>query len=319
MTLLLLLFGEIMPKRVAVLWSAQTAVLYTPVLEVAITLFAPPRRLLNIVSMWFARHLTPRGKPLTEDEFLSVVSMSEEAGVLDEEERTMVDGIVRLEDIQASDVMTPRVDLIGVALDDDREDIVRKARGSKVHYLPVYRDTIDHVEGFLDVLKFLLSPGADLQAATIPAFHVPETAPLDRLLAAFQRERRRVAIVADEYGGTAGLITLGDILEEIADDVEDEYGEEKLTIEALGPDRWLADGATSLEDINYELDLELEAEGADRIAGWVSAIVGHIPRPGETVEAQGCRVTAQRVRRARVTLVLIEKLPPPPGAEEEEP
>lgn len=143
----------------------------------------------------------------------------------------------------------------------------------------------------------------------IPAFFVPETAPLDTLLRTFQKENKRVAIVADEYGGTAGLITLGDILEEIAADVDTEFGEQKPDIQPAGENRWLVDGTTSLEDINYELDLDLEAEGADRIAGWVSAQAEHIPKSGEVVKAQRCKAIVQQVRKQRVTLVLLERLP----------
>jgi CBS domain containing-hemolysin-like protein len=166
--------------------------------------------------------------------------------------------------------------------------------------------------GFLDVLGFLLAPEPDWKKARIPVRFVPETVTLDKLLHAFQREDIRVAIVADEYGGTAGLVTLGDVLEEIVDEVEDEVGKEDLTLEAMGPDRWLVEGDTNLETINYELDLNLEADGADRISGWIAAQLGHIPRPGEYAVAQGCRVTVQRVRRTRVTLVMVEKLPTPP-------
>ena len=132
--------------------------------------------------------------------------------------------------------------------------------------------------------------------------------PLDVLLSTFQKENRRVAFVSDEFGGTAGLITRGDVLEEIVDDVASEYGEESIPLQKVGEGRWLVDGTTSLEDINYELDLSLEAEGADRISGWVMAQIERIPKAGEQCRAQGCRATVQRVRRTRITLVLLEIL-----------
>ena len=148
-----------------------------------------------------------------------------------------------------------------------------------------------------------------MAAATIPPFYVPETAPLDSMLQTFQKEHRRIAFVTDEYGGTAGLITRGDLLEEIAPDVGNEFGEAKSTFKKVRDDAWLIDGSTSLEDINYELNLELEAEGADRIAGWVIAQADRIPRPGEIIEEHGCRVTVQHGRRNRILLVLLERLP----------
>jgi len=320
MTLLLVVFGEVSPKRLAMADPERMALAYTPALMMFVRLFAPLRVLLESSARLFPAPLRKKEpRTLTEDEFLTVVEVGEEEGVLDEEERTMVDGIIRLEDTQASDVMTPRVDLVGIDLDDPPEESRRIARSVKFRYLPVYRDTLDHVEGFLDVPHYLLADEPDLSAAMLPPYFVPETAPLDTLLTTFQREQRRVAFVVDEFGGTAGLLTRGDILEEIVADVDNEYGPKREAIQRVGPSAWLVDGSTSLEDVNYELDMELDAEGADRIAGWAAAVAEHLPRAGEVVEAQGCRLTVQRVRKQRVLLVLIEKVDPPPGGEEEAP
>ncbi len=307
MTLLLLVFGEVAPKRLAMARSETLSVRYAPVLEVLIAVMKPLRILLERTASLLQKDLRAADRRLTEEEILTVVEVGEEEGVLDEDERTMVDGIIGLEDIEARDVMTPRVDMVGIDLEDAPDVWARSAQKARYHYLPVYRENMDHVEHFLNVARYLLDPQRDLNACLIPPFFVPETAPLDTLLRQFLKEGRRVAIVADEYGGTAGLITRGDILEEIAPDVGPEFGDPKPPIEKIGNNRWLVDGATSLEDINYELDMRLEDEGADRIAGWVAAQAEHIPRPGETVEAQGCRATVQRVRKQRVTQVLLEK------------
>lgn len=312
MTLLLLVFGEVAPKRLALSRSEKLASAYSPVLMFLIRTMAPLRWALEHIAAIFQKDLHAANRTLTEDEFLTVVEVGEEEGVLDEEERTMVDGIIRLEETQASDVMTPRVDLIGIDLNDSPEEREKVARSVQFRYLPVYRDSLDHAEGFLDVPRYLLSEGREIEAAMAASFFVPETVPLDTLLTTFQKENRRVAFVVDEFGGTAGLITRGDILEEIVDDVDNEYREEKLTIQNVGANRWLIDGSVSLEDVNYELDLALEAEGADRIAGWVSAQAERIPRTGEVVSAQGCRVTVQRLRRHRITLVMLEKRAPAP-------
>ncbi len=307
MTLLLLIFGEVAPKRLSMAHSETISARYSAVLAGLIVAMTPLRFLLEHAASLFQKNLRAADRRLTEEEILTVVEVGEEEGVLDEDERTMVDGIIGLEDIEARDVMTPRVDLVGIDLDDTPDIWAHTARKSRFHYLPVYRGTLDHVEGFLNVTRYLLATSKNLNASTIPAFFVPETAPLDTLLRQFQKEGRRVAIVADEYGGTAGLITRGDILEEIVPDVDSEFGDEKPEILKIGDNQWQVDGKTSLEDINYELDMNLEDEGADRIAGWVAAQAEHIPRTGETVEAQGCRAKVQRVRKQRVTQVLIEK------------
>ncbi|MFC1498143.1 CNNM domain-containing protein [Verrucomicrobiota bacterium] len=307
MTILILIFGEIAPKRLAMAHAGTLAVIYSPVLSVLTRIMAPIRLLLEKTVSFLKKELRPSIQTLTEDEFLTVVEVGEEEGIIDKEERTMVDGIIRMEEIQASDVMTPRVDLVGIDLEDSLDESEDTARSVTFRFLPVYRESLDQAEGFLDVPQFLLSANHDLKAAVIPPFFVPETAPLNTLLATFKRENKRVAFVVDEYGGTAGLITRGDILEEIIADVGSEYGEEKPAIQKTGDNCWLIDGSASLEDINYELDLDLEADGADRIAGWFSAYTEHIPRVGEIVEAQGCRVTVQRIRKTRITLLELEK------------
>ena len=319
MTLFLLVFGEIAPKRLAITQRERLSVYYAKPLIALITFLHPLRLLLEHVAGLFSRDSLDdtSAQSLSEDEFLTVVEVGEEEGVLDEEERTMVDGIIRLEETQACDVMTPRVDIVAIDLDDPPDEQEQTARSVQFPYVPLFRESLDNVEGFLDVPKFLLANDPSIKSATIKPAVVPETAPLDQLLTQFQKENQRVAIVLDEFGGTAGLITRGDILEEIVDDVDNEYREAKLEIQLVGDNSWLIDGSTSLEEINYELDTDLEAEGADRIGGWVSAQTGRIPRTGEVVEAQKCRVTVQRVRKHRVMSVLLEKLSAAEAAEVE--
>ena len=308
MTVALLIACEVTPKRIAMRHASKIAVAYAVPLYGLMFILKPARIVLDRITKLFEHHLPSPRKSLNEEEFLTAVELGEETGVLNEEERTMVDGIIRLEETQASDIMTPRVDCIGIDLDDSPEEQIAVTQGCRFHFLPLYRETMDQIEGFLDVPRFLLNGGKDFSTSFIRPYYVPENAPLDALLTTFQRENRRIAIVADEFGGTAGLITRGDILEEIADDVENEFDETPTVIQQTGPNVWLIAGSTSLEDINYELDLELEADGADRIAGWITAQLEHIPKAGETATAQGVRVTVERVRRQRIMMVQLEKI-----------
>jgi putative hemolysin len=308
MTILLLILGEVAPKRLAMRHPERLAVMYSPTLKRLISVFMPFRLMLAWVSGLFMKEPRMPQKSLSEDEFRTVVEVGEEEGVLDEEEREMVDGIIRLEETQASDIMTPRVDLVGIDMDDSPEKRKKAINDVRYRYLPVYTDSLDNVHGFLDVPRYRLSGEEDFAKSMVAPYSIPETAPLDTLLSAFQKENKRVAIVVDEYGGTAGLVTRGDILEEIVDDVDAEYGEEKLSIQEMGQNKWLINGNTSLEDINYELDTTLDAEGADRIAGWVNVQAERIPRKGEVVTAQGCRVIVEQRRKNRITLVLLEKI-----------
>lgn len=319
MTVALILFGEVTPKRLAVRRPEDLAVRYARILNALVRLCKPVRRMLDWTTRAFREELTPHRTGLTDQELLTAVDVSHEEGVLNKEERMMVDGIIRLETLHARDVMTPRVDLIGIDLNSDPTRYAEVGQRARFHYLPVYRGDLDHVEGFLDVAKFLLAPGSDIKASMYPHFYVPDTAPLDTLLNMFQQQQRRVSIVIDEYGGTAGLITRGDILDEIAEFAVESPGERTLSIEASGANRWRVNGTVSLEEINYELDLALEAAGADRIAGWITAHAGRIPRTGDVVEAQGCRVTVLQMRKHRITVGQIEKTAPPEPVEEGNP
>ncbi len=316
MTLLVIIFGEVTPKRLAVRRPETLARYYLPLLHGLTWLLTPFRILLARITGWFPKHLTPGRTALTEDELLTAVDVGHEEGILSKEERTMVDGIIRLETLKARDVMTPRVDLIGIDINGDPARYPVTCQKARFRFLPVYRDDMDHIEGFLDVAQYLLNPAPGVHAAMSPHFYVPDTAPLDSLLTMFQQQSKRLAIVIDEYGGTAGLITRGDIQDEVAQISGETPAETATSIEPAGQDRWLVNGSTSLEQINYDLDLNLESEGVDRIAGWITAHAGRIPKTGDSVTAQGCRVTVLKMRKHRIILVQIEKQQMPEPQEE---
>lgn len=306
MTVFLLVFGEVAPKRYAVNFAEKFAITFAGLLCFFFTVFAPLRACLEFFSGKIKRHLRPERTALSDDELLTAVEVSAEEGVLDQDERSMLDGIFRLDEMSASDVMTPRVDFDGIDLDLSRNEILDIARKTDFHYLPVYRGTPDAIEGFLDVAELLLDPTHNITEATDPPIFVPETATLDDLLVTLQRNKRHIACVMDEYGGTAGLITRSDILEVFADLPVDADEKPDNWIERIDDTHWLIDGDTSLEEINHELDLELEADGADRISGWVSAQAGRFPRIGEVIEAQGCRVQIKHRRKLRINQVILE-------------
>lgn len=317
MTLILIIFGDLIPKRLAVRHPDTLARHYLTPLASLIWLCAPLHTLLDAITRTFRDHLVPHRPALTEEELLTAFDVGHEEGVLNKEERMMVDGIVRLEKLQAKDVMTPRVDLIGIDLEDRPEVWRNTCRKARFRFLPAFDGDLDHVKGFVDVARFLMNPGGDIADSLHPHFYVPDTAPLDTLLTMFQQQARRLAIVIDEYGGTAGLITRGDILDEIAEFAGEKPDGQSLNIEPTGPRRWMVHGNTSLEEVNYELELGLDAEGADRIAGWVTAHARRFPKTGDVVEEQGCRVTVLQMRKHRIIRVQVEKPDPPQESEEE--
>lgn len=319
-TILLLLFGEITPKRIALAHAERYAAKAALPLRFACLILRPVAALLKVSPKAQKTIFRPERKALSDDELLTLMEVGEEQGGLESEERDMVDGIIRLSELKASDVMTPRVDLVCLDRDDDpaeHETLISKCR---YRHIPVYVKTPDTIIGFLHSDRYLLArrvareQGRPTPIAIAdfirPAIFVPENLPLDELLITFQRNSERIACVLDEYGGTAGIVTRGDILELVIEPVPDKAGpEENPDLTQVSPNLWIVNGRASLEDLNYELDLKLEADDADRISGWVTFHCETLPRPGMTFEAQGVRCTIRSLRHRAVDQVLLEILP----------
>lgn len=312
-TLLLIFFGEIGPKNVGLLHTATLVRLYGPPLRIAERLLAPLRFLLDLVSRRLAHLFRPAGKTLSEEEFETVLDISREEGILNADELAMIKAIVDLEDMHASDVMTPRVDFLGIDLDEPGADAVAIARKSRRNFLILYHGQFDDIAGFLDVRKFLLDPAHVLAAASLPPAFVPESVPLNRLLVRFQKDKIRIAIVVDEYGGVAGVVTRGDILEEITGDIYNELSKPRPIFQSAGPYAWLVDANISLEEINRKLHLDLRAATSDRLAGWITENLGSVPKQDDVVQTQGVRVRVMQTIRLRVALAHVEKLDAPRG------
>lgn len=309
MTILILIFGEISPKRLALHIPETLSTLYALPLTLFITIMKPVVHSVNLSAKLLEKWLVPSPK-ITEDEFITALDESEKYGFLDKEERTIVDGIIRLEELSAGDIMTPRVDVIFADMNDEIDNIINIARKSKFKFLPVYSQTTDQVQGFLNVRHFLLGGGVDLTNNILPPIFIPLSTPLDKLMVLFQSQQKRIACVIDEFGGTAGIVTKGDVMEEIVWEESSNQDKSKSKIQKIGNSRWLIGGDTSLEEINSKLDTNLEAEGVTRISGWASAYLERIPRRGDVIVEQNCRVTIRNVRERRILGVIFEKIEP---------
>lgn len=317
-TILILLFGEIAPKRFAIRMPERFTGFVACPLYVCYIVFTPFRIFLEAFSTSIRRFLTPERNTLNDEELLTALNVSAEQGTLDSYELNMVDGIMQLSSMTASDVMTPRVDFVGIDLDEPEESYLALVRSQEYHFLPVYENTPDEIEGFLDVRAYLLDPEHDFEKAIRKPVFVPETATLDDILITMQRSRRHIVCVMDEYGGTAGLVTRGDILTVLTGDIPEDASEKpREDIVQTSENIWIIDGDTSLEEVNHALDLELDTEGVDRISGWVIAQAGRFLRAGESVEAQGCRVKVLKHKKLRILMVELEKLVVDDDEEEE--
>ena len=301
-TVLLLLFGEIAPKRLALRYAENLAPACARFLLFWRAVLKPINFAFRFSSRAFAGAIERERRALSDAELVSVLESAAERGEFAADDAEMIAGVLRLSELHAGDEMTPRVDMEG--FDSDYPEDVRAAKlAAATHrFLPVYRRSPDAVEGIIEA-----STGKMQEA-----LFVPEQVSLDDLLVTFRKSGRSMAVVTDEYGGTAGIITLNDIMELIlGPSVFGSAQSAEPAISKKGANVWEIDARASLEEINRELELDLEAEDADRLSGWVAFHAGRIPHVGQEIVAQGCKATILKRRRRRVTLVRLEILSRP--------
>ena len=315
LTLLTLIFGEFGPKRLAILLHVRLSRVYASPLTVMVGFLKLPRAFLESLTGTFSHFFMPSGHIISRTEYDALMDASEEAGDLDEHEHKMVREILLLEKQTVGDVMTPRVDLVGIDLADPEVDILEEAKQAKVRHLVLYEEQLDNIVGLLDLRAYLFDPAHNLPAATLVPFFIPELCTLDKLLTQMLTRRKRVAVVVDEYGGTAGLITRGDILEELTGEMDAEH-RDRLISEQLTESAWLLDARMSLLDARRITGLDLTADTADRLSGWFLEKAEHLPRVNEIIRGPGYKAMVRQMRRNRILLILVEKKA---DAETEEP
>ena len=305
-TVMLLIFGEITPKRLALKFTEEIAPAYAALLWVWRWVLSPFNAFLRFTARAFAPALERERRALSDAELVSVMESAAECGTVSAADVKMVEGVLRLSELCANDEMTPRVDIEGCDIDRDdnfRESVLKSARH---RYLPVYRRNPDMIEGVIDRVTRTVED----------ALFVPETVTLDDLLQTFAKSGKPMAVVLDEYGGTAGIITPGDIFGLIIGG--ESSGGRDPEIVKTAPNTWDIDASASLDQVNRTLDLELEAEDADRISGWVQFHAERLPHVGQQIEADGCRAPILRRRRRRVMAVRLEVLSRPAADSDEE-
>ncbi len=267
---------------------------------------------------WFGRP-GQEGPAVTEDELRAWVDAGEEAGILEEEEREMIDSILELEETTAHEIMVPRPDIVAM----DGEAPVSQAIDLVIRYgysrIPVYQESIDNILGIVyakDLLRELREGRLDtpVKGLVRPAYFVPESKKVNELLQELQRRKVHIAMVVDEYGGIAGLVTIEDMLEEIVGEIQDEHDREEPKIQITGQGEAAFDATVSVDDVNDALGLHLQAENVDTIGGLVYERLGQIPVPGDTVTADGASITVlsttgRRIRRVKVQVLSSESLP----------
>lgn len=308
LTVLTLLFGEFGPKRLAIRFYERLSVWYAKPFLMLVHWLRLPRAVLESFTGTFSHFFMPSGHILSRAEYETLMEASEETGELDDHEHVMVRSILSLERLTAGEVMTPRVDMEGVDLADPEVDVAAEAKKARTRHLVLYREQLDEIVGLLDVRSFLFDPKRDVARSTVKPLFVPEFASLDKLLPQLVSSHRRSAIVVDEYGGTAGIISRGDILEELTGEMDVEDAD-RLVCEQLTENAWLLDAQLSLHDVNRITGLRLVSETADRLSGWFIEQAEHLPKLNEMVQGPGYKAMVRQMRRNRILLILVERKP----------
>lgn len=308
LTLLILVFGEITPKTMATLNAERLSLAYAGIVYWLMRLLTPVIFLVNKLStaVMFLLRVDPNKKPdaITEDELRTIVEVSHEEGVIESEEKKMINNVFDFGDAVARDVMVPRIDMVMVDVNATYKELIELFRKERFTRIPVYENSTDNVIGIINVKDFLLYDNAqkfslrDLLRQPLYTYEYKKTA---ELMVEMRKTSNNIIIVLDEYGATAGLITLEDMLEEIVGDIRDEYDEdEEDEVKEIAPDEYLVSGSAKLDDLNDRLSLELESEDYDSIGGLVIGLLEHLPEEGEEVSYENIRLVVEHVEKNRI-------------------
>jgi CBS domain containing-hemolysin-like protein len=312
---LLYVGAEAVPKTVALQRTEGVALALAPVVAVLSRPVAPVAGvLIRLGNVLAPGRGIAQGPFVTEEQLRAMIDVAESDEVIESTERAMIHSIFELGDKVVREIMVPRPDMVTVSADDSLGrvlDVVLQAGHSRI---PVYRGGHDQIVGVLyakDVLRRLHTGGDEEgpwgELLRQPHF-VPELKPVDALLRELQTEKVHLAIVIDEYGATAGLVTIEDILEEIVGEIEDEYDSEEAFVESLDAQRWRVDARLPVDELAKLVGTELPKEEWDTVGGLLFGLLGHVASPGEQVAIDGVRLTAERVKGRRIAKVLVDRV-----------
>lgn len=313
LTLIILLFGEILPKNVAMFKGEQMALFYAPVIYALMFILTPVIFIIDHIAGFFLKilHIDPGHKNLmTENELRTYVDVSHEDGVIESEEKEMIINVFDFSDSVAKDIMIPRIDMVTIEENAGYDELMALFRECMYTRIPVYKEDRDNIIGLVNIKDFILVNDVNtFHVADIirDAYYTYEYKKTADLLMEMKETTNNVAFVLSEYGACAGMITLEDLLEEIVGEIRDEYDEdEDEFIKKVGKDAYLIDGNRKLDDINDELDTNLESDDYDSIAGLVLQILDRMPTVGEEVTTEdGIRIKVETVHQNRITKVLL--------------
>lgn len=318
MALLVYLLSELLPQVLGQRFAQKWVLAFVPFTQVALFLLSPIVYLISLARRGFAGPLGDEleGALVTEEKIKTMVDAGEEDGSIDLDEKEMIYSIFELDETLAREIMVPRIDIVALdistPLGEAREVIIRAGHSR----IPVYEESLDHISGLL-YAKDLLNvwhaeqEAVDLRTLLREALFVPESKRVSDLLRELQSEKVHLAIVIDEYGGTAGLVTIEDIVEEIVGEIVDEYDfDEEAAYEEVSDDEFIVDARMDIDDFNHLLDVALPDDLSDTLGGFIYGQLGKVPEVGETVKTERLHMQVLSVENQRIGKVRIKRILP---------
>ena len=314
MTLLVLIFGEITPKSLAAQYSEQISLRVSRPIAFIVFIFRPLVAVFTFISSFFIRLFG--GNPnanqpfITQEELRTIVDVSEEEGVLETGEKQMIYNVFEFGDLQVKDVMVQRVDIVAVDTEASYYEILQVIKEQQFSRIPVYEETIDDIVGILYAKDLLVTDMDEENFDITKLMRVPyytfEFKKITDLFAEMKKSRNHLSVVLDEYGGTVGLISIEDLIEEIVGDIEDEYDdEEEKEIEVIKEDEYVVTGSTRITDLNDMIGTNIESEEFDSVGGFVIGQLGRFPEQDEEIQYQHIKFIVEDIDKNRIKKVRI--------------
>lgn len=315
LTILILIFGEITPKTLATIHAEKISLFVGPIFYGLMFLLTPVIFLVNKLSMGllFLLRVDPNGKAttITETELRTLVDVSHEEGVLETEEHEIISNLFDFGDARARDVMIPRIDMTMLEVSASYEELLSTFEEFRFTRIPIYEETTDNVIGIINIKDVLLAPkGKDFSIRNIlrESYFTYETKKISELMLEMRKASVNIVIVLDEYGVTAGLITLEDLLEEIVGDIRDEFDEdEDEEIALLNDGSYQIDGQIKLDEVNDLLDIHLKSDDYDSIGGYIIETLDRLPEVNDSIHVQGYTFLVDSLDKNRIEKVRIKK------------
>lgn len=315
-TVVVLIFGEISPKSIAKDCAERFAMFSAPILRVLIWVLLPLNLLFSLWKRLLAKVFRLNGESkMSQEELLMLVDEVQQGGSIDRSEGELLRNAIGFSEQQAKDILIHRVDLAALPVTASREEAAALFTNTKYSRLLVYQDSIDHILGTIHRKDFYVGCGVtDKPIAELlsPAIFVPENEPISLLLKKMQQAKTHVAVVLDEYGGTYGIVTMEDILEELVGEIWDEHDEVEIPVHEMGKDCWAVDASMNLDDFSEQFHVAVDSE-ATNVGGWVMEQMGCIPAAGDSFTYESLKIEVARMEKHRIEEVRVFRLPAPPA------